>query len=151
MLFKTNSDIIGCDTECQCPAIAVAVNALSELTMAKITCRWISLLVGDEHHLLFTCPVVQHGRQQYRHLFQGRSRSVQMLTWQEDFQGVAKFVTGALESYLNLPGAVWPYLARHGSFIVLSSSSAIVAGFGCNIPSFPSFHSVAGQICPPTI
>eukprot|EP00884_Botryococcus_braunii_P005149 jgi/Botrbrau1/14635/Bobra.0364s0018.1 len=63
-------------------------------------------LVGDKHHLLFTCPAVQHVRQQFMHLFQQRSRSVQKFVWQEDLQGVAKLVTRALESYLTLPGAV---------------------------------------------
>eukprot|EP00884_Botryococcus_braunii_P018837 jgi/Botrbrau1/5637/Bobra.55_1s0026.1 len=61
-------------------------------------------LVGDEHHMLFTCPAVQHVRQQFMHLFQPRSRSVQTFMWQEDLEGVAKFVTRALESYLTLPG-----------------------------------------------
>ncbi len=66
------------------------------------------LLLGYEHHLLFTCPAVQHVRQQFAYLFQQRSRSVQTFMWQEDLQGVAKFVCRALESYLTLPGAVRP-------------------------------------------
>ena len=74
----------------------------------RICTRCSLELVGDEHHLLFTCPAVQHVRQQFMHLFQQRSRSVQSFMWQEDLQGVAKFVTRALESYLTLPGAVRP-------------------------------------------
>jgi hypothetical protein len=65
-------------------------------------------VVGDEHHLLFTCPAVQHVRQQFLHLFQHRQRSVQMFMWQDDLAGVARFVARALESYLTLPGAVRP-------------------------------------------
>lgn len=76
---------------------------------AQRTCTRCSLeLVGDEHHLLFTCPAVQHVRQQFMHLFQQDRRSVQTFMWQDDLQGVAKFVTRALESYLTLPGAVRP-------------------------------------------
>eukprot|EP00884_Botryococcus_braunii_P010673 jgi/Botrbrau1/19607/Bobra.0035s0084.1 len=74
----------------------------------RICTRCSLELVGDEHHLLFTCPAVQHVRQQFMHLFQQRSRSVQTFMWQEDLEGVAKFVTRALESYLTLPGAVRP-------------------------------------------
>eukprot|EP00884_Botryococcus_braunii_P005867 jgi/Botrbrau1/15281/Bobra.97_1s0007.1 len=70
----------------------------------RICTRCSLELVGDEHHLLFTCPAVQHVRQQFMHLFQQRSRSVQTFMWQEDLEGVAKFVTRALESYLTLPG-----------------------------------------------
>eukprot|EP00884_Botryococcus_braunii_P008625 jgi/Botrbrau1/17764/Bobra.0127s0021.1 len=33
------------------------------------------------------------------------SRGCQTFIWQEDLQGVAKFVTRALESYLTLPGS----------------------------------------------
>jgi hypothetical protein len=65
-------------------------------------------LVGDEHHLLFTCPAVQHVRQQFLHLFQYRQRSVQTLMWQQDLEGVARFVAPALEGYLTLPGVVRP-------------------------------------------
>ena len=76
---------------------------------AQRICTRCSLeLVGDEHHLLFTCPAVQHVRQQFMHLFQQGRRSVQTFMWQDDLQGVAKFVTRALESYFTLPGAVRP-------------------------------------------
>ena len=36
----------------------------------RICTRCSLELVGDEHHLLFTCPAVQHVRQQFMHLFQ---------------------------------------------------------------------------------
>ena len=74
----------------------------------RICTRCSLEMVGDEHHLLFTCTAVQHVRQQFLHLFRQRSRSVQTFMWQEDIEGVARFVTRALESYITLPGAVRP-------------------------------------------
>ena len=49
----------------------------------RICTRCSLELVGDEHHLLFTCPAVQHVRQQFMHLFQQKSRSVQTFMWQD--------------------------------------------------------------------
>ena len=74
----------------------------------RICTRCSLTLVGDEHHLLFTCPAVEHVRQQFRHLFQGRGRSVQTFMWQTDIEGVARFVARALESYTAIPGALRP-------------------------------------------
>jgi hypothetical protein len=72
-------------------------------------CTTCSLeLVGDEHHVLFTCTAVQYVRQQLLHLLQQRSRSVQTFVWQEDIKGVARFATRALESFENLTGATRP-------------------------------------------
>ena len=76
---------------------------------AQRICTRCSLeLVGDEHHLLFTCPAVQHVREQFMRLFQYKTRSVQTFMWQNDSEGVARFVVKALESYITLPGAVRP-------------------------------------------
>ncbi len=70
-------------------------------------------LVGDEHHLLFTCPAVHHVRQQVMHLFQRRHRSAQTLMWQVDIERVARFVARGLESSATLLGAVRPYSVGH--------------------------------------
>ncbi len=79
-------------------------------------------MVGDEENNI-TIPFRQSGDKP-KTLFRALAASVQIIyvhtffhvtlftvqsfMWQEDLQGVAKFVTRALESFLTLPGAVRP-------------------------------------------
>eukprot|EP00884_Botryococcus_braunii_P012675 jgi/Botrbrau1/21408/Bobra.0216s0027.1 len=87
-------------------------NKCLELSPALESSKWsrpsgpcLKLCLTFRHRALS-----RHVRQQFMHLFQQRSRSVQTFMWQEDLEGVAKFVTRALESYITLPGAERPWL-----------------------------------------
>jgi hypothetical protein len=65
---------------------------------ARLCPRCSTGIVGDEHHLLFTCPAVEHIRSQFPQLFNG-PRSVLAFMWQPDLNAVATFVSLALEAY----------------------------------------------------
>ena len=66
---------------------------------ARLCTRCSTGIVGDEHHLLFTCPAVEHIRTQFPQLFQIGTRAVQTFMWQRDLAGVATFVSLALQAY----------------------------------------------------
>ena len=59
-------------------------------------------IVGDEHHLIFTCPAVDDVREQFPHLFYNVPRSVQAFMWQRDLVCVINFVSLALVAYSTL-------------------------------------------------
>jgi exonuclease III len=53
--------------------------------------------VGDERHLVFTCPALEHIRGRYRHLFGPRTFTMVQFLWQEDMVSVARFVTDCFD------------------------------------------------------
>ncbi len=53
--------------------------------------------VGDEQHLVFTCPALEHIRSRYRHLFGPRTFTMVQFLWQEDMVSVARFVTDCFD------------------------------------------------------
>jgi hypothetical protein len=59
-------------------------------------------IVGDEHHLIFTCPAVDDIRGQFPQLFHNVPRSVQAFMWQRDLVSVINFVSLALDAYSTL-------------------------------------------------
>jgi hypothetical protein len=63
-------------------------------------------IVGDEHHLIFTCPAVEHVRRRFPQLFQLRYRGVRSFMWQHDLVAVASFIFEALEEYQTLDHAI---------------------------------------------
>ena len=71
---------------------------------ARLCSRCSTGIVGDEHHLMFTCPAVAHVRSEFPQLFHG-PRTVQAFMWQRDLVGVATFVSLALDAYHNPEGA----------------------------------------------
>jgi hypothetical protein len=68
---------------------------------ARLCTRCSTGIVGDEHHLLFTCPAVAHVRRQFPQLFHNGPRAVLPFMWQRDLVSVATFVSVALEAYRN--------------------------------------------------
>eukprot|EP00884_Botryococcus_braunii_P013032 jgi/Botrbrau1/2172/Bobra.101_2s0012.1 len=70
----------------------------------RICTRCSLEMVGDEFHFLFICPLLEHIRSQFSHLFHPRVRSVIRFTWQQDGEGVARFVVNALKAYMNASG-----------------------------------------------
>lgn len=48
--------------------------------------------IGDEKHLIFTCPAVQHVRDRYAGLFSESVHTMLEFMWQDDLVGVAKFL-----------------------------------------------------------
>jgi hypothetical protein len=86
-----------------CHELPVAVGRLQNVPRsARLCTRCSTGIVGDEHHLLFTCPAVEHVRRQFPQLFQNGSQSVQAFMWQRDLVNVATFVALALDAYKNL-------------------------------------------------
>jgi hypothetical protein len=82
-----------------CHGLPVAVGRHEGIPRsARLCSRCSTRIVGDEHHLLFTCPVVEHVRRQFPQLFRG-PRAVLAFMWQRDLVGVATFVSLALEAY----------------------------------------------------
>ena len=61
-------------------------------------------MVGDEFHFLFICPLLEHIRSQFSHLFHPRVRSVTRFMWQQDGEGVARFVVNGSVAYINASG-----------------------------------------------
>ena len=48
--------------------------------------------IGDERHLVFVCPAVQHVRDKYSHLFTPRRPTMRQFMWQDDTVSVVRFV-----------------------------------------------------------
>jgi hypothetical protein len=53
--------------------------------------------VGDERHLLFICPALEHIRSRYRHLCGPQTFTMVQFLWQEDMVSVARFVTDCFD------------------------------------------------------
>jgi hypothetical protein len=45
--------------------------------------------VGDERHLVFTCPALEHIRLRYRQLFTSRTATMVQFLWQDDLVSVS--------------------------------------------------------------
>eukprot|EP00884_Botryococcus_braunii_P003845 jgi/Botrbrau1/13461/Bobra.0082s0062.1 len=70
----------------------------------RICTRCSLRMVGDEFNVLVICPLLEHIRSQFSHLFHLRVPSVTRFMWQQDGEGVARFVVNALKVYMNASG-----------------------------------------------
>ena len=61
------------------------------------------LAVGDEYHLVFECPAVQHVRDRYPHLFSGPAQTMQEFMWQVDMRSVVLCIRDCLSVLLDVP------------------------------------------------
>ena len=52
--------------------------------------------MGDEQHLVFECPILQHVRDRYARLFSG-DHTMRLFMWQTDLLAVAKFLDECLD------------------------------------------------------
>ena len=87
-----------------CHGLPVEVGRQEGIPRSNRLCSRCSTgLVGDEHHLIFTCPAVEHVRRQFPQLFRIDRRAVLLFMWQRDLVGVATFVALALEAYHSSP------------------------------------------------
>ncbi len=59
-----------------------------------------SSALGDEKHLVFECPALQHVRHKYGQLFIGVP-TMRLFMWQDDLVGVAKFLDECLEVFYS--------------------------------------------------
>ncbi len=55
--------------------------------------------VGDERHLVFTCPALDHIRLRYRHLFTSRTDTMVQFLWQDDLLAVARFIADCFDHF----------------------------------------------------
>jgi hypothetical protein len=55
--------------------------------------------VGDERHLVFTCPALEHIRLRYRHLFTSRTHTIVQFLWQDDLLSVARFIADCFDHF----------------------------------------------------
>ena len=62
--------------------------------------------IGDEKHLIFECPALQHVRSRHPQLFAVTDQTVQQFMWQRDLLQVIIFVTDCLE-FLQEPDPIW--------------------------------------------
>jgi hypothetical protein len=53
--------------------------------------------MGDEMHLVFECPAVQHVRDQYAHLFTFATSTMRTFLWQDDINSVIKYVVACMD------------------------------------------------------
>jgi hypothetical protein len=53
--------------------------------------------IGDEMHLVFECPAVQHVRDQYAHLFTFTTSTMRTFLWQDDIISVIKYVVTCMD------------------------------------------------------
>jgi len=53
--------------------------------------------IGDEMHLVFECPAVQHVRDQYAHLFTFATSTMRTFLWQDDIISVIKYVVACMD------------------------------------------------------
>jgi hypothetical protein len=55
--------------------------------------------VGDERHLVLTCPALEHIRFRYRHLFTSRTDTMVQFLWQDDLLSVARFIADCFDHF----------------------------------------------------
>jgi hypothetical protein len=53
--------------------------------------------IGDERHLLFECPAVQHGTDQYAHLFTFATSTIRTFLWQDDIISAIRYVVVCID------------------------------------------------------
>jgi hypothetical protein len=53
-------------------------------------------LVGDERHLVFECPALQHVRHRFSHLFTDNMPTMASFFWQKNMRDVVFFVLECL-------------------------------------------------------
>ncbi len=53
--------------------------------------------IGDEMHLVFECPAVQHVRDQYAHLFTFATSTMRTFLWQDDIISVITYVVACMD------------------------------------------------------
>ena len=81
-----------------CHNLPVAVGRRTGVPRAQRLCPHCSLGdVGDERHLTFVCPAVQHVRDKYRQLFALGRPSMREFMWQDDIRAVVRFVVECLD------------------------------------------------------
>jgi len=83
-----------------CHGLPIDIGRQQSIPRSERLCtRCNAGIIGDEHHLIFTCSAVAEVRRQYLHLFSLRQRSVQQFMWQRDMADVVWFIHLALEAY----------------------------------------------------
>jgi hypothetical protein len=55
--------------------------------------------VGDERHLVFACPALEHIRLRYRHFFTSRTDTMVQFLWQDDLLSVARFIADCFDHF----------------------------------------------------
>ena len=58
--------------------------------------------VGDERHLVFECPALQHIRQHYADIYSDAHSTMRLLMWHKDQKAVASCLLRLLSEYDSL-------------------------------------------------
>ena len=62
-------------------------------------------MIGDEKHVIFECPALQHIRDRNAQLFAVAGQTMQQFMWQQDLRQVIIFVTDCMD-FLQEPDPV---------------------------------------------
>jgi hypothetical protein len=83
-----------------CHGLPVDVGRRTGVPRTQRVCPWCPLQeVGDERHLVFTCPALEHIRLRYRHLFTSRTDTMVQFLWQDDLLSVARFIADCFDHF----------------------------------------------------
>lgn len=81
-----------------CHDLPIVVGRRTGVPRSERLCRHCpSGAIGDERHLVFVCPAVQHVRDKYSHLFTPRRPTMRQFMWQDDTVSVVRFVAECLD------------------------------------------------------
>jgi len=81
-----------------CHYLPIVVGRRTGVPRSERLCPHCSLGdLGDERHLVFICPAVQHVRDKYAHLFTRRGLTMRQFLWQDDMISVVRFVAECLD------------------------------------------------------
>lgn len=82
-----------------CHELPIVIGRRTGVPRSESLCTCCSLgEVGDERHLVFVCPAVQHIRDKHRHLFTPRRPTMRQFVWQDDSISVVRFVAECLDT-----------------------------------------------------
>jgi hypothetical protein len=82
-----------------CHGLPVDVGRRKGIPRTQRVCPWCPLQkVGDQRHLVFTRPGLEHIRR-YRHLFTSGTDTMVQFLWQDDLVSAARFIVDCFDHF----------------------------------------------------